>query len=75
MVKHVRARSSSVYAAVTVTLEREQITVVFKGVPASVCDNCGEEYVDDATTSRVLTAFEEAVNKGVVVDVRQYTAA
>jgi YgiT-type zinc finger domain-containing protein len=31
----------------TVTLERESTTVVIKGVPAEVCHNCGEEYVDD----------------------------
>jgi YgiT-type zinc finger domain-containing protein len=28
-------------------LERESTTVVIKGVPAEVCHNCGEEYVDD----------------------------
>jgi len=30
----------------TVTLEREGATLVVKGVPAHVCPNCGEEYVD-----------------------------
>ena len=59
----------------TVTLEREGITVVFKSVPADVCDNCGEEYVHDTTAQHVLNAFEEAVLNGVVVDVREYTAA
>lgn len=28
-----------------VTLERGQMTLVFKGVPAEVCRNCGEAYV------------------------------
>ena len=58
-----------------VTLERGPITVVFKGVPADVCDNCGEQYVDNATAKPILEAFEDAVRKGVVVDVRQYTSA
>ena len=30
----------------TVTLTRDQLTLVVKGVPAQVCDNCGEEYVE-----------------------------
>jgi len=59
----------------TVTLERGGITVVFRLVPAEVCDNCGEQYVDEKTTRAVLEAFESAVRTGVLVDVRQFTAA
>jgi YgiT-type zinc finger domain-containing protein len=59
----------------TVTLEREGVTLVIKGVPAQVCVNCGEEYVDEATTSLLLKSAEEAVRTGVQVDVRQYAAA
>ncbi len=29
----------------TVILERGEATLIFKEVPARVCDNCGEEYV------------------------------
>ena len=32
----------------TATLERGQATLVFKRVPAQVCTNCGEEYINDA---------------------------
>ena len=59
----------------TVTLEREETTLVIKGVPAQVCANCGEEYVDEETTSRLLKTAEEAARAGVQVDVRQYAAA
>ena len=58
----------------TVTLERDAATVVFKSVPAHVCDNCGEEYIDEETAARVLAAFEQAVQAGVAVDVRHYAA-
>ena len=30
----------------TMTLERDGATLVFKSVPARVCANCGEAYVD-----------------------------
>lgn len=59
----------------TVTLEREAATVVIKGVPARVCKNCGEEYVDEGITARLLKTAEEAVRAGVQVDVRTYEAA
>jgi YgiT-type zinc finger domain-containing protein len=59
----------------TVTLERDQMTLVVKGVPARVCANCGEEYLDEATTARLLAVLEEAARAGVQVEVRQYVAA
>lgn len=59
----------------TITLEREGTILVIKGVPAQVCANCGEEYVDEATTSLLLKTAEEVVRTGVQVDVRQYAAA
>lgn len=59
----------------TVTLEREGATVVFRRVPAEICDNCGEEYVGEETAHELLTAFESAIRTGIVVDVRLFTAA
>jgi YgiT-type zinc finger domain-containing protein len=59
----------------TVTLERDNLILVVKGVPARVCENCGEEYLDEAETSRLLESAEEAAGSGVRVDVRDYVAA
>ncbi len=58
----------------TVKLERDALTLVGKSVPALVCDNCGEEYMDEATTARLLKTAEEAAQAGVQVDVREYVA-
>ncbi len=60
---------------VTVTLERNSSTVVFKDVPADVCNNCGEEYVDETVTEKLLNSFNEAVRDGIVVEVRHFIAA
>lgn len=59
---------------ITVTLDRDGATVVFKGVPAEVCDNCGEEFVDSATTAELLKQAEVAVKSGIQVQVRAYAA-
>ena len=62
-------------AQVTVTLERNGTTLVFKGVPAQVCANCSEQYVDEPTTQRLLAEAEHAAQTGVQIEVRSYAAA
>ncbi len=59
----------------TVTLERQETTLVVKNVPAEVCTNCGEEYVDEKAASRLLKTAEDIAQRGVQVDVRSYEAA
>jgi YgiT-type zinc finger domain-containing protein len=59
----------------TVTLTRAATTLVIKGVPANVCANCGEEYVDEPTAARLTQTMDEAARAGVEVDVREYMAA
>lgn len=60
---------------VSVTLEREGTTLVIKNVPAQVCRNCGEEYVNEETTTQLLKTAEEVAGAGVEVDIREYKAA
>jgi YgiT-type zinc finger domain-containing protein len=59
----------------TVTLERGELTFVAKNVPAMVCANCGEEYLDSATSEQVLRMADEAAASGVQVDIRAFRAA
>ena len=58
----------------TVTLERGGVTVVIKGVPAMICENCGEYYLDEAMTERVLAMGEQALAQGAEVEVRRFAA-
>jgi YgiT-type zinc finger domain-containing protein len=57
---------------VTVTLEKASSTLVFKGVPAQVCENCGEAYVNEEIAAELLQAAQEAIRTGVQVEVREY---
>ncbi len=59
----------------TVTLERDGLTLVIRNVPARVCENCGEEYVDEAEARRLLETATDALRAGVKVDERDYVAA
>ena len=58
----------------TVTLERNGATLVFKDVPAQVCPNCGEDYVDDAVARGLIQSAEDMVASGAQVDIRSYPA-
>jgi YgiT-type zinc finger domain-containing protein len=60
---------------VSVTLERDALTLVIKGVPAEVCEICGERYLDQGTTASLLAQAERAAEAGVQVEIRSYQAA
>lgn len=59
----------------TVTLERGDTTVAVKSVPAGVCGNCGEEYIDETTTRQLMEIADAAARTGVQIEVRQFAAA
>ncbi|MGZ5006649.1 MAG: type II toxin-antitoxin system MqsA family antitoxin [Methylobacter sp.] len=59
----------------SITLERKAATLVFKNVPAQICNNCGEEYFTDDITQSIMKQAESAIAQGVQIDVRQYRAA
>lgn len=59
---------------VTVTLQRDECTVIFKGVTAEVCDSCGEYYLSESVTEQVLQRAEIAVNNGAEVEILRYAA-
>jgi YgiT-type zinc finger domain-containing protein len=59
----------------TVVLQRDDATVVINDVPARVCENCGEEYVDDKVAESVLASAQASARAGVRVEIRDYVAA
>jgi YgiT-type zinc finger domain-containing protein len=60
--------------ATTITLERGATTLVFKNVPAQICENCGEAYVDESATQSLLNKASAAADAGVEVEVLSYAA-
>lgn len=59
----------------SITLERGSTTLMFKRVPAQICENCGEVYHDAAITRSLLQQADQAALRGVEIDVRRYAAA
>ena len=58
----------------TIVLERDQTTVVFKKVPAQICDNCGEEYVSAAVNTALLRQAEEEWERGIILEMLNFAA-
>lgn len=58
----------------TVTLTRGETTVVVKNVPADICENCGEYYLSDEISTKILAMAEEAVKRNREVEVIQFAA-
>ena len=58
----------------TVVLQRGETTIIVKGVPAQVCENCGEYYLSPTITRKVLARAEKAVASGVEVEIIKFAA-
>ena len=58
----------------TVSLQRGESTVIIKGVPAEVCQDCGEYYLDEKTTAEVMARADAAVKRGVEIEIIRYAA-
>jgi YgiT-type zinc finger domain-containing protein len=57
-----------------VTLNRAESVMVFKEVPADVCQTCGEYYLTAEVSRDLLERAEAAVAAGAEVEVRRYAA-
>ena len=64
----------SVKGHITVVLERDQSTLVFKNVPAKVCENCGEEYLSEETNQELLKKANDAADRGVDLELLRFAA-
>lgn len=58
----------------TVTLDRSNTILVFKKVPAQICNNCGEEYISAETNKILLRRAREELDKGVTLELLSFAA-
>ena len=49
-------------------------TVIFKEVPAEVCASCGEHYLSDNVSARLIELAEAAVASGAEIEIRRFAA-
>jgi YgiT-type zinc finger domain-containing protein len=67
-------RGETSQGSTTVSVTRGECTVVVKGVPAQICENCGEYYLAEDVAARVFEMADTAVKSGAEIEVRRYAA-
>ncbi len=68
-------KASTKPGTTTVTFERGCLTMVVKCVPAQVCPNCKEAYVNEEVAAMLLKDAEERAGTGAQVEIGQYVPA
>ena len=58
----------------TVVMERGKCAIVFRDVPAAICQNCGEAYVNDNVASSLLARAEQTVANGTELEIVRFAA-
>ena len=65
-------QAETVTALTTVSFKRGELMFALQNVPAQVCSNCGDAYVDDVVAVRLLERAEETFLSGESNDVQEY---
>lgn len=58
---------------ITETLTRRDSTIIIKDVPAQICENCGEYYLNDKISTQVMLLAENAILRKVQTEILQFT--
>lgn len=58
----------------TVKVQRGETLVIIKDVPADVCQDCGEAYLDSIVASRIEKQVEDAVARHTEIEILRYAA-
>jgi len=56
----------------SIVLERDETTLVFKQIPAQICDNCGEEYISSAINKTLLERANKELNRGILLEMIKF---
>jgi YgiT-type zinc finger domain-containing protein len=56
----------------SVLLERDEMSLTFNNVPAHICPNCGESYMDEAATAAILHEAEKLAQAGAKLEMLEY---
>ncbi|MFP4032012.1 MAG: type II toxin-antitoxin system MqsA family antitoxin [Desulfococcaceae bacterium] len=58
----------------TVLLERDQTILVFRNVPAKICENCGEEFISFQVNRTLLQHARSEMERGITLEILEFAA-
>lgn len=53
----------------TFSVDKGETLIVVRDVPANVCQQCGEEWIDDSTSAKLERIVDEARDKNTQVEI------
>lgn len=56
-------------AKTTFSVDKGDTLIVVRDVPATVCEQCGEEWIDDETSAKLERIVDEAQAKNAQVEI------
>ena len=65
-------QAETIPGTTTMSLTRGDATLVMRDVPAQVCPNCGEDYVDEGVAAALERSADAFERSGLVHDVRRF---
>lgn len=57
----------------TITFEEKGNILVIQEVPAEICENCGEAYIDESVAGPIMELADKMPKVATKVDVRRYS--
>ena len=67
-------RAQVVPGFTSVKLDHEEINLTVKGVPAGVCPNCGDAYLDEKIATRLLQIVKQSIESGETMEFLEYSS-
>ena len=61
--------------ATTVTFDKDNVVIVFRNVPAEVCDMCGDYIIEGSIAAKLLKTAKEERAKGHEISILNYSKA
>ncbi len=66
---------TTIKGKVTITFEKKEAIIVIKDVPANICNNCENYFLDSDIAKKVLAKANEELNKGALFEVTSLRVA
>jgi YgiT-type zinc finger domain-containing protein len=64
--------AETVNGLTSISFERGELRLIVNNVPARVCPNCAEAYVDEAVATQLLWSVKKLSEVGILEDLIEY---
>ena len=59
----------------TITIDKGKVLIVFRHVPALICEKCGESWLEDTTSAKLENLKSKLVKIGAEIEIIDFASA